>query len=62
MIKQYFEKPIGRAIETVIKADDRDNISTEVTEYVVTNEIGKKIRDFFQSFFFVFNTSRFHFF
>ncbi|MBM1105173.1 BREX system P-loop protein BrxC [Aurantibacter crassamenti] len=50
MIKQYFEKPIGRAIETVIKADDRDNISTEVTEYVVTNEIGKKIRDFFQAY------------
>ena len=50
MIKQYFEKPIGRPIETVIKADDRDNISTEVTEYVVTNEIGKKIRDFFQAY------------
>ena len=50
MIKQYFEKPIGRPIETVIKADDRDNISTEVTEYVITNEIGKKIRDFFQSY------------
>ncbi len=42
MIKKYFEKPIDRSIETVIKADDRDNISTEVTEYVVTNEIGKK--------------------
>jgi len=50
MIKQYFEKPIGRAIETVIKADDRDNISTEVTEYVITNEIGKKVRDFFQAY------------
>ncbi|WP_026451333.1 BREX system P-loop protein BrxC [Aequorivita capsosiphonis] len=50
MIKQYFEKPIDRPIETVIKADDRDNISTEVTEYVITNEIGKKIRDFFQAY------------
>ncbi|WP_034059321.1 BREX system P-loop protein BrxC [Lacinutrix jangbogonensis] len=50
MIKQYFEKPIDREIETVIKADDRDNISTEVTEYVITNEIGKKIKDFFQAY------------
>ncbi|WP_194850146.1 BREX system P-loop protein BrxC [Nonlabens antarcticus] len=50
MIKKYFEKPIGRPIETVIKADDRDNISSEVTEYVVTNEIGKKVRDFFQAY------------
>ncbi|WP_341220515.1 BREX system P-loop protein BrxC [Polaribacter atrinae] len=50
MIKKYFEKPIDRSIETVIKADDRENISTEVTEYVVTNEIGKKVRDFFQAY------------
>jgi len=50
MIKKYFEKPIDRPIETVIKADDRDNISTEVTEYVVTNEIGNKVRDFFQAY------------
>lgn len=50
MIKKYFEKPIDRSIETVIKADDRDNISTEVTEYVITNEIGKKVRDFFQAY------------
>ncbi|MDT0293534.1 BREX system P-loop protein BrxC [Mesonia ostreae] len=50
MIKQYFDRPIDRAIETVIKADDRDNISTEVTEYVITNEIGKKVRDFFQAY------------
>ncbi|SFI99924.1 BREX system P-loop protein BrxC [Olleya namhaensis] len=50
MIKNYFEKLIDRPIETVIKADDRDNISTEVTEYVITNEIGKKIKDFFQAY------------
>jgi hypothetical protein len=50
MIKNYFEKDINRPIETVIKADDRDNISTEVAEYVVTDEISKKIRDFFQAY------------
>jgi hypothetical protein len=50
MIKNFFEKDINRSIETVIKADDRDNIATEVTEYVITDEIAKKIKDFFQSY------------
>ena len=45
-IKEFFEKDIDRNIETVIKADDRDNISTEVAEYVITKEIAKKIRDY----------------
>jgi hypothetical protein len=49
-IKTFFDKPIDRYIETVIKADDRDNISEEVTEYVITNEIAKKIRDFFSAY------------
>jgi len=50
MNNTFFEKPIDRYIETVIKADDRENISNEVTEYVITNEIAKKIRDFFQAY------------
>lgn len=50
MIKDFFEKDINRPIETVIKADDRDHIATEVTEYVITDEIAKKIRDFFQAY------------
>lgn len=50
ILKEFFEKDIDRAIETVIKADDRDNISTEVAEYVITNEIGKKIRDLFAAY------------
>jgi hypothetical protein len=45
IIKDFFEKDINRNIETVIKADDREHISDEVAEYVVTKEI-KKIRDF----------------
>jgi predicted transcriptional regulator len=49
-VKDFFEKDINRNIETVIKADDRDNISTEVAEYVITDEIGKKIRELFQSY------------
>lgn len=50
MIKNFFEKDINRPIETVIKADDHDHISDEVVEYVITNEIGKKIRDLFSEY------------
>lgn len=50
IIKDFFEKDINRNIETVIKADDRDHISNEVEEYVITNEIGNKIRDLFQAY------------
>lgn len=50
IIKKIFKKDINRNIETVIKADDKDHISDEVAEYVITNEIAKKIRDFFQSY------------
>ncbi|MFD2697407.1 BREX system P-loop protein BrxC [Mesonia sediminis] len=50
IIKDFFEKDINRNIETVIKADDRDQISNEVEEYVITNEIGEKIRDLFQAY------------
>jgi hypothetical protein len=50
IIKDFFKRDINRNIETVIKADDREHIFDEVSEYVVTHEITKKIRDFFQSY------------
>ncbi len=49
-INSIFQKNINRNIETVIKADDRDHISDEVAEYVITNEISKKIREFFSAY------------
>ncbi len=49
-VKDFFENDINRNIETVIKADDKDNIANEVEEYVVTNEISKKISDFFSAY------------
>ena len=49
-IKELFLKDINRNIETVIKADDKAHISDEVAEYVVTNEIASKIRDFFDAY------------
>ena len=49
-IKELFEKDIFRPIETVIKADDRENIASEVAEYVITDEISKKIGNFFEAY------------
>ena len=49
-INSIFQKNINRNIETVIKADDRDHISDEVAEYVITNEISRKIREFFSAY------------
>lgn len=49
-LQNLFKKDINRPIETVIKADDRDHILQEVEEYVITNEISKKLTDFFESY------------
>ncbi len=50
IIKDLFKKDINRTIETVIKADDREHIADEVTEYVITKEISKKISSFFSAY------------
>lgn len=50
ILKEFFVKDINRTIETVIKADDQEHILDEVMEYVVTNEVSKKIRDFFSAY------------
>ncbi|WP_053405044.1 BREX system P-loop protein BrxC [Persicobacter sp. CCB-QB2] len=49
-LKTFFAKDVGRNIETVIKADDRTHIADEVSEYVITREIAKKIGDLFQAY------------
>ncbi len=38
-LRQIFEKPIDRAIEGVIKADDEASLRIELEEYIITNEI-----------------------
>lgn len=50
MIQDYFKKDIARQIETVIKADDRKNISDEVFEYVITDEIKKYLAILFDTY------------
>jgi hypothetical protein len=50
LVKDFFQQDINRPIETVIKADDQEHILQEVTEYVITKEIAKKVRDFFGAY------------
>lgn len=49
-IQDIFTKPIGRTIEGVIKADDVDELDmrNELEEYVITNEISKRLGDFLE--------------
>jgi len=42
-LRDLFEKSIDRPIEGVIKADDESDLFTEVSEYVVTNELAKRL-------------------
>ena len=49
-LREFFEKRVERHIETVIKADDQEHMLDEVVEYVVTNEVSKKIGDFFSAY------------
>jgi hypothetical protein len=49
-LKDIFEKPIDRTIEGVIKADDLASLKLEVEEYVITNEVSKRLVDFFDGY------------
>lgn len=45
-----FAKPIDRPIEGVIKADDESALYTEVDEYVLTREVGKRLDEFLAAY------------
>jgi hypothetical protein len=51
-IKDLFYKPLDRSINGVVKADQSDDATVwqELEEYVVTNELEKHFRDFFESY------------
>lgn len=49
-LKSIFSKPVDRAIEGVIKADDESGLSVEVEEYEFTNEIEKRLESFLESY------------
>jgi hypothetical protein len=49
-LEQLFNKPVDRAIEGVIKADDDVSLYVELDEYVVTNEVSKCLNDFISAY------------
>ena len=51
-IKDLFLKPLDRSINGVVKADQDDDATVfqELDEYVVTNELEKHFRSFFESY------------
>jgi hypothetical protein len=50
VINEIFAKPIDRSIEGVIKADDTSQLSTEVEEYVLTNEAAKGVEQVLEAY------------
>ena len=46
ILKSIFEKPVDRSIEGVIKADDEASLRVEIEEYVLTNEVEKRLQTF----------------
>jgi hypothetical protein len=49
-LKEIFRKPIDRPIEGVIKADDESSLYLEIEEYVLTNEISKRLENFLDAY------------
>ncbi|SMX49929.1 BREX system P-loop protein BrxC [Maliponia aquimaris] len=50
LMKDIFEKPVDRAIDGVIKADDEASLRIELDEYVITGEIGQKLEQFLEAY------------
>lgn len=50
LLKNIFEKPVDRAIDGVIKADDEASLRIELDEYVITGEIGRKLEQFLEAY------------
>ena len=49
-LKTIFEKPVDRSIEGVIKADDEASLRLEAEEYVLTNEVEKRLESFLDAY------------
>jgi hypothetical protein len=50
VLRDIFEKPVDRAIDGVIKADDEASLRIELDEYVVTGEIGQRLGQFLDAY------------
>lgn len=49
-LRSIFSKPVDRKIEGVIKADDDASLRLEVDEYVLTNEVEKRLEEFLDAY------------
>ena len=49
-LKNIFDKPVDRPIEGVIKADDEQSLQLELEEYVLTNEVAKRLESFLDAY------------
>ena len=49
-LKDLFLRPVDRPIEGVIKADDETTLRLEIEEYVLTNEVAKRLQDFLSAY------------
>ncbi|MGE1154364.1 BREX system P-loop protein BrxC [Pseudomonas kitaguniensis] len=45
-----FKNPVGRPIEGVIKADDETSLYNELSEYVLTDEVAKRLEHFLDAY------------
>jgi len=45
VLETIFEFPVNRPIEGVIKADDEQSLRVELEEYVLTNELAKRVEE-----------------
>lgn len=49
-LHRIFEQPVSRPIEGVIKADDESHLFTELSEYVLTDEVAKRLEQFLNAY------------
>ncbi len=49
-LKNIFNKPVNRPIEGVIKADDEASLRLEIEEYVLTNEVERRLESFLDAY------------
>ena len=50
ILKSIFKKSVDRPIEGVIKADDEASLRLEIEEYVLTNEVEKRLELFLDAY------------
>ena len=49
-LNRIFLNPVSRPIEGVIKADDESSLHNELSEYVLTNEVAKRLEAFLDAY------------